>query len=107
MRKTQNAIKHTLTERFYAWEDARKLAREDPEIEFNENGINYVPAGQQIEEDELEWEDEMAEADQATTEAPVEIEQKAVETEHKPPQQNVDPSIPPSDVKSQHEGPRA
>ncbi|EQB49812.1 hypothetical protein CGLO_10817 [Colletotrichum gloeosporioides Cg-14] len=29
---TMRAIKHVLTERYYVWEDARKLAAEDPEI---------------------------------------------------------------------------
>lgn len=28
---TQRAIKHALTERYYAWEDARKVAVEHPE----------------------------------------------------------------------------
>lgn len=37
VRKTQTAIKHVLTERFYAWEDARKLAPEDKDITFNGN----------------------------------------------------------------------
>lgn len=45
VRKTQNAIKHALTERFYAWEDAVQLAKEDPEIKFKANGgVKYKPS---------------------------------------------------------------
>lgn len=29
---TQRGIKHVLTERWYAWEDARKIAARDPEV---------------------------------------------------------------------------
>lgn len=44
---TQRAIKHTLTERWYAWEEARKVARADPEINLNaaEGEPMYAPAG--------------------------------------------------------------
>lgn len=35
---TQRAIKHVLTERWYAWEDARKIAASDPEV-------NLAPSG--------------------------------------------------------------
>lgn len=38
VRKTQKAIMYVLTERYYAWEDARKLAERDPEITFKKNG---------------------------------------------------------------------
>ena len=38
IRKTMRAIKHTLTERWYVWEDARKLAQDDPEIVLSEYG---------------------------------------------------------------------
>ena len=34
IRKTQKAIKYALTERWYAWEDAWKLAQEDPEVDL-------------------------------------------------------------------------
>lgn len=37
------AIKHTLTERFYTWEDARRVAAEDPEIDLSGNGPAYTP----------------------------------------------------------------
>lgn len=35
---TQRAIKHVLTERWYAWEDARKIAATDPEIDLEPEG---------------------------------------------------------------------
>ena len=43
---TQRAIKHALTERYYAWEDARKVAVEDPEHrdEVNLNPSDDRPA---------------------------------------------------------------
>ena len=34
VRRTQRAIKHVLTERFYAWQEARQLASQDPEIDL-------------------------------------------------------------------------
>jgi large subunit ribosomal protein L47 len=37
-------IKHALTERFYAWEDAQKLARSDPEIRLEEGRAVYTPS---------------------------------------------------------------
>ena len=40
---TQRAIKHALTERWYAWEDARKLARDDPEINVRRRRRLYTP----------------------------------------------------------------
>jgi len=41
---TMSAIKKTLLARWYAWEDARELARQDPEIEHDENGgMQYRP----------------------------------------------------------------
>ncbi|KAF2835241.1 MRP-L47-domain-containing protein [Patellaria atrata CBS 101060] len=44
VRITQKAIKHALTERWYAWEDARKLARNDEEIDlFATEGNAYNP----------------------------------------------------------------
>ncbi|KAK7981909.1 50s ribosomal protein l4 [Apiospora saccharicola] len=41
--KTMKAIKHTLTERYYAWEDARDLAEKDPEIDMSGEGNPYTP----------------------------------------------------------------
>lgn len=38
------AIKHTLTERYYVWEDAYQLASEDPEIDLSNRKKPYTPA---------------------------------------------------------------
>lgn len=38
------AIKHTLTERWYAWENARQEAMSDAEIDLSGNGPAYSPA---------------------------------------------------------------
>ncbi|KAL6717258.1 54S ribosomal protein L4 mitochondrial [Lecanora helva] len=35
IRKTQQCIKHTLTERWYAWESAWKVAADDPEVNLS------------------------------------------------------------------------
>ncbi|OHE98808.1 hypothetical protein CORC01_05897 [Colletotrichum orchidophilum] len=40
---TMKAIKHVLTERFYLWEDARKLAENDPEVDLSGEGEAYTP----------------------------------------------------------------
>ena len=37
IRRTQKAIKTALTERWYAWEDARIVAEKDPEVDLNAN----------------------------------------------------------------------
>lgn len=57
VRKTQAAIKHALTERFYAWEDARKLAQQDPEVDLSGVGPAYTPEGAHLESEEAAWED--------------------------------------------------
>ncbi|KAF2424487.1 MRP-L47-domain-containing protein [Tothia fuscella] len=68
IKETQRAIKHALTERYYAWEDARKLAVNDPEVEFTEDDALYVP----IERDDVgelyDTEELLAEEDNATAE---------------------------------------
>ncbi|KAJ8130347.1 hypothetical protein O1611_g3283 [Lasiodiplodia mahajangana] len=43
VRKTMRAIKHALTERWYLWEDARKLAETDPEIDLSNVQSPFVP----------------------------------------------------------------
>ncbi|KAI0098222.1 mitochondrial 39-S ribosomal protein L47 (MRP-L47)-domain-containing protein [Nemania sp. FL0031] len=43
VRKTMWAIKHALTERWYLWEDARKLAETDPEIDLSNVQNPFVP----------------------------------------------------------------
>ncbi|MCJ1478221.1 54S ribosomal protein L4 mitochondrial [Lambiella insularis] len=42
VRTTQRAIKHALTERWYAFEEATKLARDDSEIDMREAGRGSV-----------------------------------------------------------------
>ena len=37
IRRTQKAIKTALTERWYAWEDARLVAERDPEVDLHTN----------------------------------------------------------------------
>jgi large subunit ribosomal protein L47 len=37
------SIRHALTERFYAWEDAVKLAKNDPEVNLSGEGNAYTP----------------------------------------------------------------
>jgi hypothetical protein len=51
---TMRSIKHTLTERFYNWEDAVKLAKEDPEINLSGKGPAYTPMVDYVYEDVLE-----------------------------------------------------
>ncbi|KAK0619865.1 mitochondrial 39-S ribosomal protein L47 (MRP-L47)-domain-containing protein [Immersiella caudata] len=41
---TMRGIKHVLTERQYAWEDAVKLAENDPEIDLSGNGPAFSPS---------------------------------------------------------------
>ena len=38
------AIKHALTERYYAWEEASKLARSDPEVNLTGDGPTLIPS---------------------------------------------------------------
>jgi large subunit ribosomal protein L47 len=42
--KTQKAIKKVLVERWDAWEDARALALEDPDVQITARGIEYHPS---------------------------------------------------------------
>lgn len=37
------AIRHVLTERFYLWEDAVKLAKNDPEVNLSGDGPAFTP----------------------------------------------------------------
>jgi large subunit ribosomal protein L47 len=37
-------IKHALTERFYAWEDATKLSENDPEVNLSGEGPAFTPS---------------------------------------------------------------
>jgi len=44
VRLTQRAIKQVLTERYYSWDDARKLARTDAEVDLSGEGLAYTPS---------------------------------------------------------------
>lgn len=52
-------IKHTLTERFYAWEDAFELAKTDPEVDLSGAGPAFQPSAY-LEEDVSALEPETA-----------------------------------------------
>ncbi|KAI0548786.1 mitochondrial 39-S ribosomal protein L47 (MRP-L47)-domain-containing protein [Xylaria curta] len=56
VRKTMRSIKHTLTERWYLWEDARKLAQTDPEIDLNNVQSPFTPKDY-LEENEIALDD--------------------------------------------------
>lgn len=52
IKKTMKAIKYTLTERLYTWQDARDVAQTDPEINLQgTEGEIYTPSAY---EDEME-----------------------------------------------------
>ncbi len=51
VQRTMRAIKHVLTERYYVWEDAVDLARQDPEIDLSGEGPAFAP--QEYFEEEL------------------------------------------------------
>ncbi|OIW32153.1 MRP-L47-domain-containing protein [Coniochaeta ligniaria NRRL 30616] len=52
--KTMKSIRHVLTERYYLWEDALDLAKEDPEINLSGEGQVYTPEEFLVEEDHVE-----------------------------------------------------
>lgn len=70
VRWTQRAIKHVLTERYYAWQQAEFLAKDDPEIDLSGNGPVYNPMNFE-EEAELKGESDF-------------VPESALETETKP-----------------------
>lgn len=43
VKATMRGIKHALTERYYAWEEARELSKHDPEIDLSGQGPLYSP----------------------------------------------------------------
>ena len=54
--KTMRAIKHTLTERYYTWEDAVQVAELDPEIDLEGgDGQVYKPMAHEEPETEDGW----------------------------------------------------
>lgn len=91
VRKTQAAIKHALTERYYAWEDAKDLAKQDPEITFTSDG--RVEYSNQVDYEGDQWEDLPDSAD-------IKADDKA-ETQGS--HEAIDPSIPPTAEKGQQE----
>jgi large subunit ribosomal protein L47 len=48
------SIRHVLTERYYLWEDAVELAKEDPEINLSGQGQVYTPQEFLVEEEHVE-----------------------------------------------------
>jgi large subunit ribosomal protein L47 len=87
------AIKHTLTERYYAWEDARQLAETDPEVDLSNVHEPYTP-GDYLEEEAME-ELEASEAEAA----------EAAETAEKT--ESIDPSTLPKSSEAQEQQPTA
>jgi len=69
-------IKHVLTERHYAWEDAVKLAEQDPEIDISGDGVVFTPmeyleeAEEAAEEQQLSLHPEPVAADPGTPSLP-------------------------------------
>ncbi|KAK7431441.1 54S ribosomal protein L4 mitochondrial [Neonectria magnoliae] len=54
--KTQRAIKHTLTERMYTWQDAVHVAMSDPEIDLEGGeGQVYTPSAYEDEYEGADW----------------------------------------------------
>lgn len=50
IKDTMKAIRHTLIERWYAWENARQAALDDPEVDLSGQGEAYNP---QVVEDDM------------------------------------------------------
>ncbi|KAL0471450.1 50S ribosomal protein L4 [Neurospora intermedia] len=67
VKQTMRGIKHVLTERFYAWEDAVKLAEQDPEIDLSNPENPYKPSTF-LEAEETAEGAEASEAQSTTTE---------------------------------------
>ncbi|KAK7704937.1 54S ribosomal protein L4 mitochondrial [Diaporthe eres] len=99
VRKTQAAIKHALTERFYAWEDARKLAQQDPEVDLSGVGPAYTPEGSHLESEEAAWEEESKERRTADGRSMAAKETKSSK-------EAIDPSTIPNPAKAPADAPR-
>lgn len=99
VRKTQAAIKHALTERFYAWEDARKLAQEDAEVDLSGIGPAYTPEGSHLESEEAALEEESEE--QSTADGRSEAAEETKSSE-----EAIDPSTIPEPAKAPADAPR-
>jgi large subunit ribosomal protein L47 len=61
-------IKHALTERYYAWEDASKLAETDPEISFENGRAMFTPEEYLVPDEEV-YPDENAASESRVEEA--------------------------------------
>ncbi len=94
-------IKHVLTERYYAWEDAVALAEKDPEIDLSGNGPAYTP--QEYLEAEAE-EEALLEA----TKEPLAVESAEIQEDQPKTPLNgaADPSTIPVSTKERHDAPR-
>lgn len=96
------SIKHALTERYYVWEDARKLAETDPEIDLANTNRPYTPSSY-FDEDVKE-----AEPVEEQKEAQQEASSEQQEGSEKSAAENVDPStLPPSATEPQQPSTRA
>ncbi|KAF2226815.1 mitochondrial 39-S ribosomal protein L47 (MRP-L47)-domain-containing protein [Elsinoe ampelina] len=61
VKKTMRAIKHTLTERWYTWQNAREIAKQDPEIRLEPGAEKVYLTDQELSElqnQEYAYEDE-------------------------------------------------
>ncbi|EJT77786.1 54S ribosomal protein L4 [Gaeumannomyces tritici R3-111a-1] len=104
VRRTMKAIKHVLTERYYAWEDAVELAKEDPEINMSGKGPMYTPSSH-YDEELVDTAPEKAAGEAETAPVEGEAAPAGAETAEKPPSQDAaaaDPSVvPPSATKEE------
>lgn len=80
--KTQRAIKHVLTERYYTWQDAVDVAMNDPEINFEGGeGQAYTPSAYEDEADVAQWTQPEAESEAAKQIDPVATEAQEAKIE--------------------------
>ncbi|KAM0381057.1 hypothetical protein ACHAPY_005257 [Fusarium culmorum] len=80
--KTQRAIKHVLTERYYTWQDAVDVAMNDPEINFEGgDGQAYTPSAYEDETNAAEWTQSGAESEAAKQIDPVATEAQEAKIE--------------------------
>ncbi|KAK4181898.1 mitochondrial 39-S ribosomal protein L47 (MRP-L47)-domain-containing protein [Triangularia setosa] len=82
VRVTMRGIKHVLTERFYAWEDAVKMAENDPEIDLSGKGRPFTPK-EYLEEEGVEDVKAEEEKEVVDVRGPIEGEGAAIPSEGK------------------------
>lgn len=102
VRVTMRGIKHVLTERQYVWEDAVKLAENDPEIDLSGNGPAFTPTEFLEEIEEMAEEEEAAEAGEDAVKEIAGDEQQSL----KEPAAAVPATPMPAEPKTQSEAPR-